>query len=60
MAGVHPQGIGLPMEEALLFWRAEFAPRFTSEQFDKQFAYNIRHTYGREGKRTDYTCYKYE
>ncbi|KXZ49386.1 hypothetical protein GPECTOR_21g612 [Gonium pectorale] len=51
------KGIGLPMEEALLFWRSEFAPRTTGEAFDKQYAYNIRHNYGREGKRTDYTAY---
>jgi DNA primase large subunit len=46
------------MEEALLFWRTEFAPRTPSDKFDKEYAYNIRHNYGREGKRTDYTAHK--
>ncbi|GIL80523.1 hypothetical protein Vretimale_16045 [Volvox reticuliferus] len=55
--GLFLKAIGLPMEEALLFWRSEFAPRTPSDQFDKQHAYNIRHNYGREGKRTDYTAH---
>lgn len=42
----------------MLFWRSEFAPRTQGDAFDKQYAYNIRHNYGKEGKRTDYTAHK--
>lgn len=51
------QGIGLPLEEALKFWKAEFAPKTTAEKFDKEYAYQVRHNYAKEGKRTDYTPY---
>lgn len=46
------KGVGLPMEEALIFWRTMWR---NPAEFDKEHAYNVRHCYGKEGKRTDYT-----
>ena len=37
------------------FWRTEMAAVAPGDAFDKQYAYNIRHNYGKEGKRADYT-----
>ncbi|VDK20313.1 unnamed protein product [Taenia asiatica] len=55
--GLFLKGIGLSMDEALKFWRNSFAPTVDSDQFAKQYSYSIRHNYGREGKRADYTPY---
>ncbi|VDO62249.1 unnamed protein product [Schistosoma margrebowiei] len=53
----HHLGIGLPLEESLKFWRKSFSPKYDNDQFNKAYAYNIRHNYGKEGKRADYTPY---
>ena len=50
------QGIGLSLDSALSFWRAEFAKGgMADDKFKKEHMYNIRHSYGKEGKRVNYT-----
>lgn len=53
--GLFLKGIGLSLEDALLFWRTEFTKSMGADKFEKNHAYNIRHNYGKEGKRADYT-----
>ncbi|KAI3424068.1 hypothetical protein D9Q98_009431 [Chlorella vulgaris] len=55
--GLFLKGIGLPLEEAMCFWRTEMAAVAPGDKFDKQYAYNVRHNYGKEGNRKDYTPY---
>ena len=50
------QAIGLSLDSALAFWRSEFAKGgMSDDKFKKEHHYGIRHSYGKEGKRVDYT-----
>ncbi|KAN0030119.1 hypothetical protein ACTA71_009880 [Dictyostelium dimigraforme] len=51
------KGIGLPYEESINFWRMSFSKRVSNTDFDKEYLYNIRHSYGLEGKSTNYSPY---
>lgn len=48
------KGIGLSVDEALIFWRKSFS-NVTDDKFNKEYRYNIRHGYGLEGGRKNYS-----
>lgn len=59
------KGIGLNLEECLIFWRTSFS-KLTDDQFNKDYRYNVRHAYGdvggdsnrRGGGYSPYSCQK--
>ncbi|XP_054718625.1 LOW QUALITY PROTEIN: DNA primase large subunit-like [Uloborus diversus] len=55
--GLFLKGIGLSLEDALRFWREEFTKVMDMDKFDKQYMYNIRYNYGKEGKRANFSPY---
>ncbi|KAK7043599.1 DNA primase subunit pri2 [Paramarasmius palmivorus] len=53
--GLFLKVLGLSIEEALIFWRKSFiGGKLRDDQFDKEHKYNIRHSYGLEGRRANY------
>ncbi|CAM1510053.1 Fc.00g003880.m01.CDS01 [Cosmosporella sp. VM-42] len=42
------KGIGLNLEESLMFWRSGFR-NITDDAFNKEYRYNVRHSYGDVG-----------
>lgn len=51
--GLFLKVLGLSIEEAITFWRKSFS-NITDDKFSKEYKYNIRHSYGLEGKRANY------
>lgn len=55
--GLFLKGIGVTLEDSLKFWKDGFTQKaeIDADKFEKNYAYNIRHSYGKEGKRANYT-----
>ncbi len=49
------QVLGLPIDEAIAFWRKSFS-KITDDEFNKKYKYNIRHSYGLEGRKANYSA----
>ena len=54
------KGAGLPVEETLKFFQKKYEKRTPIDKFEKEYAYNIRHSYGLEGKRQSYNPFNCE
>ncbi|CDK26737.1 unnamed protein product [Kuraishia capsulata CBS 1993] len=54
------KGIGLNIDQAMIFWQKQFTSgpgAMTIDKFQKEYRYNIRHSYGLEGARINYRPY---
>lgn len=47
--------IGMSLNDTISFFRSNF--KCTPDQFNKEYLYSIRHNYGLEGKRANYSCF---
>lgn len=54
--GLFLKGAGLSLEDSMTFFQRSFS-NMTPEQFQKEYAYNIRHTYGKEGQKKNKSAY---
>ncbi|GBE81991.1 DNA primase large subunit [Sparassis latifolia] len=51
--GLFLKVLGVSIDEAITFWRRSFS-KIQDDKFNKEYRYNIRHSYGLEGKRANY------
>jgi len=50
--GLFLKVLGVSIDEAIAFWRRSFS-NITDDKFNKEYRYNIRHSYGLEGRRAN-------
>lgn len=55
--GLFLKGIGVSLNDSLKFWGNELSKLVGIEGFEKQYAYNIRYNYGKEGSNKDFSPY---
>ncbi|KAF8628423.1 hypothetical protein AX15_003944 [Amanita polypyramis BW_CC] len=55
--GLFLKVLGLSIDEAIVFWRKSLIKK--GDRFDKEHKYNIRHSYGLEGKRANYPAKRF-
>lgn len=55
--GLFLKAAGVTLEDSLRFWREEFTKLMDLDKFEKQYAYNVRYNYGKEGSRKNYSAY---
>lgn len=48
---------GVDLDSAIEFWRREFTKKLPNERFERDYKYNIRHLYGREGHKKALSCF---
>jgi DNA primase large subunit len=54
--GLFLKAAGLSLEDALKFFEMHFSKVMPHDKFAKEYAYGIRHNYGKEGARKNYTA----
>ena len=47
----------MELDDASRFWESMFTKLISHDEFQKKYAYNVRHMYGKEGARKSYTPY---
>jgi DNA primase large subunit len=55
--GLFLKAAGMDLDDAQRFWEAMFCKIMSHDDFNKKYAYNVRHMYGKEGARKSYTPY---
>lgn len=55
--GLFLKAVGLKFDDAMTFWREEFTKKIDHNAFEKVYAYNVKHMYGKVGCMTDYSAY---
>lgn len=58
--GTFLRSTGVDMDSAMDFWRDEFTKKITVNDFEKNYKYNIRHLYGKEGHKKQLSSYSCE